>query len=147
MLAFIVEGAPMFRDLSLLVARILIAALFIPSGIHALLSIAGTTNYFGGLGFPAPMLFAWAVGLLELVGGAALLVGWQTRTAALALAAFAFAAGFIGHYGNGGDDPVLVTMHSQALMKDIATAGGLLALSAAGPGAMALERLFSKRPT
>lgn len=130
----------MFRNPLLLAARILIAVLFVPSGIHTLSNIAGTTTYFGGLGFPLPHLVAWAVGLLEFVGGAAVLLGFQTRPVALVLAVFSFVAGFIGHYGHGGADPVLVTMHAQALMKDIAIAGGLLALAAGGPGAFSADR-------
>lgn len=130
----------MFKDLLLLAARILIALLFVPSGIHTLSNIASTTTYFGSLGFPLPMLVAWGVGLLELVGGAAVLLGSQTRPIAVLLAAFSFAAGFIGHYGHGGTDPVLLTMHAQALMKDIAIAGGLLALSTAGAGALSVDR-------
>ncbi|WP_378943355.1 DoxX family protein [Mesorhizobium sp. ANAO-SY3R2] len=130
----------MFRNLLLLAARILIAVLFVPSGIHTLSNIASTTTYFGGLGFPLPILVAWGVGLLEFVGGASVLLGFQTRPVAILLGAFSFAAGFIGHYGHGGTDPVLVTMHAQALMKDIAIAGGLLALSAAGPGAFSVDR-------
>lgn len=130
----------MFRNLLLLAARILIAVVFVPSGIHALSNIAGTAAYFSSLGFSLPHLVAWAVGLLEFVGGAAVMLGFQTRPVAIVLAAFSFAAGFIGHYGHGGTDPVLVTMHAQALMKDIAIAGGLLALSAAGPGAFSIDR-------
>lgn len=130
----------MFRNLLLLAARILIAVLFVPSGIYTLSNIAGTTTYLGGLGFPLPHLVAWGVGLVEFIGGTAVLLGFQTLPAALVLAVFAFAAGFIGHYGHGGADPVLVTMHDQALMKDIAIAGGLLALAAGGPGALSLDR-------
>ena len=70
-------------------------------------------------------LVAWAVGLFELVAAALILIGLKTRIAALLLAAFSFTAGFIGHYGQGGEDPTLAFMHSQALMKDIAIAGGL----------------------
>lgn len=140
MLAQIAEFISMLRNLSLLAARILIAVLFVPSGIHALTSIAGATAYFAGLGFPLPHVVAWAVGLLEFVGGLAVLLGFQTRPVAVVLAAFSFAAGFIGHYGHGGADPVLVTMHAQALMKDIAISGGLLALAAAGPGTFSIDR-------
>ncbi|MGF7006003.1 DoxX family protein [Aminobacter sp. BE322] len=130
----------MYKNLLLLAARALIAAMFVPAGISTLSNIAGSSGYFAGLGFPLPTLVAWGVGLLELAGGGLVLVGCQTRAAALLLAAFALAAGFIGHYGQGGDDPVLAFMHSQALMKDIATAGGLLALSVAGSGAFSLDR-------
>lgn len=127
------------KNLLLLAARALIAAMFVPAGVSTLSNIAGSSGYFAGLGFPLPTLVAWSVGLFELAGGALVLVGYQTRAAALLLGAFAVAAGFIGHYGQG-DDPVLAFMHSQALMKDIATAGGLLALSVAGAGAFSVDR-------
>ncbi|ODT05470.1 MAG: hypothetical protein ABS58_15600 [Mesorhizobium sp. SCN 65-20] len=129
----------MLRNLLLLAARVLIAILFVPAGISTLSNLTGSAGYFAGLGFPLPTLVALGVGLFELAGGLLVLVGFQTRTAALLLAAFAFSAGFIGHYGQG-DDPVLIFMHSQALMKDIATAGGLLALSVAGAGALSIDR-------
>ena len=68
-----------------------------------------------------------------------IVLGFQTRAAALLLAAFSIAAGFIGHYGQGGGDPTLALMHSQALMKDIAIAGGFLALAGAGAGRWSVD--------
>jgi putative oxidoreductase len=123
----------------LLAARLLMAFLFVSSGISALGDIAGTAAYFAELGFPAPTFVAWAVGLFELVAAALIVVGLKTRFAATLLAAFSLAAGFLGHYGQGGGDPVLAFMHSQALMKDIAIAGGLLALAIAGPGGWSVD--------
>jgi putative oxidoreductase len=61
------------------------------------------------------------------------------RAAALLLAAFCVAAAFVGHYGQGGGDPTLALMHSQALMKDVAIAGGFLALAVAGAGAWSVD--------
>ena len=136
----------MLNSLLLLVARILIAALFVPAGISTLSNLAGTASYFAGLGFALPTFVALGVGLFELTGGALVLLGYQTRIAALLLAAFALAAGFIGHYGQGGDDAAMAFMHQQALMKDIATAGGLLALSVAGTGALSLDRILQRQP-
>lgn len=135
----------MLGNASLLLARLLIAALFVPAGISTLSNVAGAANYFAGLGFPLPTLVASGVGLFELVGGALVLVGFQVRMAAALLAAFALSAGFIGHYGQGGDDPAMLFMHQQALMKDIATAGGLLALSVAGGGAISLDRMLRRQ--
>ncbi|MGX9120749.1 DoxX family protein [Mesorhizobium sp. BHbsci] len=129
----------MFRNALLLVSRLLFAALFVPSGFHALADIAGTSGYFAGLGLPLPTLAAWATGLFELIAGLLILVGLQTPIVALLLAAFCIAAGFIGHYGQGGDDPTLTFMHSQMLMKDIALSGGFLALAMAGAGAYSLD--------
>ncbi|RUV77621.1 DoxX family protein [Mesorhizobium sp.] len=129
----------MFRNALLLVSRLLLAALFVPSGFHALADIAGTSGYFAGLGLPLPTLAAWATGLFELIAGLLILVGLQTPIVALLLAAFCIAAGFIGHYGQGGHDPTLAFMHQQMLMKDIALSGGFLALAMAGAGAWSVD--------
>ncbi|TGS09414.1 DoxX family protein [Mesorhizobium sp. M2E.F.Ca.ET.209.01.1.1] len=123
----------MFRNALLLVSRLLLAALFVPSGFQALTNIGGTINYFAGLGLPLPTLAAWGTGLFELIAGLLILVGFQTRIVALLLAAFCIVAGFIGHYGQG-DDATFAFLHRQMLMKDIALAGGFLALAMAGAG-------------
>ncbi|MER9136540.1 DoxX family protein [Mesorhizobium sp. M0047] len=127
------------RNALLLLSRLLLAALFVPSGFHALSDIAGTTGYFAGLGLPLPTLAAWGTGLFELIAGLLILVGFQTRIAALLLAAFCIAAGFIGHYGQGGGDAMLAFLHQQMLMKDIATSGGFLALAMAGAGVWSID--------
>lgn len=129
----------MLRNLALLLSRLLLATLFVPSGFHALSDIAGTTIYFTGLGLPLPTFAAWGTGLFELIAGLLILVGFQTSMVALLLAAFCIVAGIIGHYGQGGDDPTLVFLHSQMLMKDIAIAGGFLALAMAGAGAWSID--------
>ncbi|MBZ9963356.1 DoxX family protein [Mesorhizobium sp. BR1-1-2] len=127
------------RNALLLLSRLLLAALFVPSGFHALSDIAGTAGYFSGLGLPLPTLAAWGTGLFELIAGLLILVGFQTRVVALLLAAFCIVAGFIGHYGQGGGDAMLALLHSQMLMKDIAIAGGFLALAMAGAGAWSID--------
>ncbi|AZV22735.1 DoxX family protein [Mesorhizobium sp. M7A.F.Ce.TU.012.03.2.1] len=127
------------RDALLLLSRLLLAALFVPSGFQALSDIAGTTGYFAGLGLPLPALAAWGTGLCELIAGLLILVGFQTRVTALLLAAFCIAAGFIGHYGQGGGDAMLAFLHQQMLMKDIAIAGGFIALAMAGAGAWSAD--------
>lgn len=127
------------RNALLLLSRLLLVALFVPSGFHALADIAGTTGYFASLGLPLPTLAAWGTGLFELIAGLLILVGFKTPIVALLLAAFCVVAGFIGHYGQGADDPMLSFLHSQMLMKDIAIAGGFLALAMAGAGAYSID--------
>jgi putative oxidoreductase len=127
------------RNALLLLSRLLLAALFVPSGFHALSDIAGTTGYFAGLGLPLPTLAAWGTGLFELIAGLLILVGFQTRITALLLAAFCIVAGFIGHYGQGGGDAMLAFLHQQMLMKDVAISGGFLALAMAGAGAWSID--------
>lgn len=127
------------NNAALLAARLILSALFVPAGYGTLADIAGSAGYFAGLGFPAATLVAWGTGLFELIAGALVLVGFQTRAASVLLALFCVAAGIIGHYGQGGDDPALAFMHSQAMMKDIAIAGGFLALAVAGAGAFSVD--------
>ncbi|MDG4855321.1 MAG: DoxX family protein [Mesorhizobium sp.] len=129
----------MNRNALLLASRLLLAALFVPSGFQVLTNISGTIDYFTGLGLPLPTLAAWGTGLFELIAGLLILVGFQTRIAALLLAAFTIVAGFIGHFGQGGEDATLGFMHRQMLMKDIAIAGGFLALAMAGAGAWSAD--------
>ena len=123
----------------LLIARILLAVMFLASGWSALSNIAGTSEYFAGLGLGPPTLLAWGVGLFELITGALLVVGFQTRAVAVVLALFTLASTYLGHFGQGGDDPAAVFMHTQALLKDIAVAGGLIALAVQGAGKLSVD--------
>lgn len=50
------------------------------------------------LGFPFPVLFAWAAGLAELVGGFAIAAGLVTRLAAGFAAVTMFTASFLRHH-------------------------------------------------
>jgi putative oxidoreductase len=129
----------MTSGLLLLLARILLAAMFLASGYSALSNIQGTTDYFAGLGLGWPSLLAWGIGIFELVAGALLVVGFQTRVVAAVLAGFTILASYLGHYGQGGDDPAAVFMHTQALLKDLAVAGGMIALALHGAGRLSID--------
>jgi putative oxidoreductase len=124
---------------ALLAARLLLAFLFLASGFSALRDMAGAAGYFSSLGLPAPSFLAWVTCLFEVAAGGLIVLGLGTRATAMLLAAFSVAAGFIGHFGQGGGDATLAFMHSQALMKDMAIAGGFLALAVAGAGAWSVD--------
>src|SRR3546814_11756331 len=61
------------------VARILLAIMFILSGFGKLADIQGTAAYVASGGLPFPMLLSVVVGAFELLGGIALVVGFQVR--------------------------------------------------------------------
>jgi putative oxidoreductase len=76
--------------------------------------------------------------VVELGFGLALLVGFQTRIAALVIAVFTVAAGVFFHAF--WSMPAEQVMINQIMfMKNLAIAGGLLALVAFGPGALSLD--------
>ena len=119
----------MSNDVTLLVARVLLALMFLISGIPMLFAPGGFAGFMGSLGLPAPMLVTWIVIALKVLGGLALVVGFQTRWAAYAFAAFCVASGFLGHF----------PADMQGFWKNIAVAGGFLALSVSGPGALSVD--------
>ena len=129
---------------ALLVSRLLIAAMFAASAWAVFSDIGAATGYFAGLGMPLPRLVAISTGIFEAAGSALLVFGFQTRPTAVALTLFSIAATFIGHAGEGDGDPMLTYMHQQALLKDIAVAGGLVALAVTGAGRLSLDASFRR---
>ena len=77
----------MSSNLLILIGRIFLSVLFIMSGFAKLTGLAGTAQFFAAVGLPAPMIVAVLVGLLELFGGLAILVGFKTRVIALVIPA------------------------------------------------------------
>lgn len=118
----------------LLIARILLAVIFILAGFQKFGSIGGTASYIESVGWPLPTISAWIAAIFETVAGLAILVGFQTRIAAWLLALFCLFTGVVFHF-----DPA-DQMQMISLMKNLAIAGGFLALSVAGPGAISVDR-------
>ena len=71
-----------------LVARLLMAAIFVVFGCRKVLAFAGTVGYFTKLGFPAPEVFTVLAIIIEIGGGILLAIGWKTRWIAWLLAIF-----------------------------------------------------------
>jgi putative oxidoreductase len=69
--------------LPLLLVRLSLAAVFVPSGWGKLHDLAKVTGFFTELGIPAPHLNAVVVAVSELVCGSLLLVGLLSRFAAV----------------------------------------------------------------
>ena len=120
-----------------LVGRILLAVLFIPAGFQKFGAIEGTSGYIAAMGLPASTLLAWAAAVFEVVAGIAILVGFQTKWASLALAAFCVFTGFVFHYAAVAGDTS--GMQMIMFMKNLSLAGGFLVLAASGAGAYSVD--------
>lgn len=105
-----------------LTGRVLISAIFIMAGINKIIGYTGTQGYMDSMGVPGALLPL--VILLEIGGGLAVLVGWQTRIAAFLLAGFTVLSALIFHASFSDQ------MQSILFMKNLAMAGGLLFLVA-----------------
>ncbi len=121
-----------------LVGRLLLALLFLPAGISKIGGFAGTAGYIASKGLPFATLAAAIAIVVEIAGGLALIAGFGTRWAALALAGFTLVATFFFH--NFWGVPADQAMVQQLMFfKNIAVVGGLLVLAAYGAGAWSLD--------
>jgi len=113
------------------VARIFLGHIFLLAGISKIGAYGATQGYMDAMGVPG-MLLPLVI-LLEVGGGVAIIVGWKTKWASLALAAFTVVAAAIFH-NNFGDQTQMIMF-----MKNIAIAGGFLLLAVHGAGAYSLD--------
>ncbi len=121
-----------------LIGRILLAAVFLPAGLSKIGGFAGTVGYIGSKGLPMAEVAAIIAILVEVGGGLALIAGFGTRLAALALAVFTLVATFVFH--NYWAMPAEAQMVQQLMFfKNIAIVGGLLTLAAWGAGGWSLD--------
>lgn len=114
-----------------LAGRILIALIFVLSGFGKISNPSGTAAYMQAMGVPA--LLMWPTAALELLGGIAIIVGFQTRIVAAALAVFCVVSALIFH-SNFADQMQMINF-----MKNLAMAGGFLFLVSNGATALSVD--------
>ena len=120
------------------IARVLLALMFVLAGFSKFAGLAGTAGYIASKGLPMPMVLAVLTAIIEVVGGIALIVGFQARFAALALAVFTILASFLFH--NFWAMPADQAFVNQLMfMKNLAVAGGLLFVFSLGAGPASLD--------
>ena len=108
------------------VGRILLASLFVISGIFKIVGFSGTVAYMGSLGLPVPTLAVIVSILVEVGAGLLLLTGSRfARPAALLMAVFTVGATLSAHNFWAVD---AAAMQNQMIhfLKNISIIGGLL---------------------
>jgi putative oxidoreductase len=120
-----------FRNGALLASRLLLGAIFVVEGYGKIAHYANATAYMQQYGIP-DILLPPAI-LVELLGGLLIIVGWQTRLAAFVLAGFCILAALLFHLDFASRNE---TIH---LLKDMAIAGGFLALLVSGAGTWSID--------
>ena len=121
-----------------LVARILMASIFISAGFSKVLGFDGVTAYIASKGLPLPMVIAGLTVVLEILGGIAIIVGFKARIAGLLLGLFSIMAAFIFH-NFWAFPPEQVYLQNIMFMKNLSMAGGLFLLAVFGPGGYSID--------
>ena len=120
-----------FRPQLLSILRIVAALLFLEHGTQKILGFPPMTMQMP----PNVLPIIMAAGVIELVGGALLLLGLFTRVAAFICAGEMAAAYWLGHFARGGWSPAVNGGDAAILFCFV-----FLFIAAAGPGSWALSR-------
>jgi putative oxidoreductase len=123
------------QTLSAPLGRLFLALIFIIMGLSKIGSYAATQSWMESAGVPGALLPA--VIALEVFGGMAILLGWQTRIVAVLLAGFSLLTAVVFHADFADQNQFI------AFLKNVALAGGFLMLVAQGAGSFSLDQVRS----
>lgn len=113
--------------------RLLIAVIFIVSGVGKVFAPAMTQGYIAAAGLPSPLAAYLIAIAVELGGGTLLILGFQTKFVAIALAIFSVATAVGFHHDFANQDQLI------HFLKNLSMAGGLLQVAAFGPGTLSID--------
>jgi putative oxidoreductase len=123
------------RPIVELAGRVLLAVLFLLSGIGKIGAYSATAAYMSSSGVPGallPLVIATEIG-----GALAIMAGWNTRIVAFLLAGFSLLSALAFHR-NFADQAQMINF-----LKNVSIAGGFLLLVANGAGPLSIDRRSS----
>ncbi|HYP62812.1 MAG TPA: DoxX family protein [Acidocella sp.] len=128
----------------ILLARFLLALLFLIFGWNKLTGFHGAITYMQATGAPVPVISALIATIVELLGGLFVLLGIFTRPIAVLFALYAIVTAYIGHpYWTMTGLPQFEAEIN--FYKNVAIAGGFLLLYVTGSGRFAVDALINRR--
>jgi len=126
-----------------LVGRILFSLLFLSAAPGHF--SAATIGYAAAQGVPLANLAVPASGILALLGGLSIALGYKTRWGALALIAFLVPVTFMMHNFWAVTDPMMHQLQMVMFMKNLGLIGGALTFAVHGAGALSLDARLERR--
>ncbi|NLR82148.1 DoxX family membrane protein [Chitinophaga eiseniae] len=121
-----------------LLGRILFALIFVMSGLNHVMG-AGA-DYAAAAGVPAARIMVPFAGLLALLGGASILLGYKVKYGAWLIVIFLVPVSIVLHNFWSVTDPMQKQMQMAMFMKNMAILGGALLLAYFGPGPYSLDK-------
>ena len=116
-----------------LIGRILLALIFLMSGVSKIGDFAGTQAYMESYAMPATAVFLVGAIVFEVAGALMIMLGYYARVGAIALIVFLIPATLIFHMDFGDRTQMIM------FMKNLSIMGGLLFVTAYGPGSYSLK--------
>jgi len=121
-----------------LAGRVLMAYIFVMSGIGKIEGFSATAAAMAGKGIPLAEVALVITIMVELAGGVLLIVGWQTRLAATAIFLWLIPATLIFH-AYWAVEAAQFQMQTIQFNKNLAIMGGMLYLMVHGAGPLSLD--------
>ena len=118
-----------FRTAIHVVGRVLFSMMFIMSGMNHLMKLNDMSAYAKSKGVPAPKVLTVVSGLMIMVGGVLVLLGWHRFIGAGLIAIFLFSTATIMHAFWKETDPAARMNEMAHFMKDMAMAGAALLIA------------------
>jgi putative oxidoreductase len=126
-----------FQRILPLIARTLIAVIFIHSGINKLLDFGGTQQMMAGAGIPlTPVVLVFTI-LFEILGGLMVISGFKARIGAVLLLIFIIPATIVFH------NPIADPSQTIQFFKNLSIMGGLLMVYTYGAGPFSVDEYTS----
>ena len=138
-LSFLI-ASPIQQQFGIAILRIIAGVVFVAHGAQKVFvyGFAGVGGAFAQMGVPMAGVVGPVIGLIELFGGVALIVGLFTRVAAIALACDMLGAIILVHAAGG----FFLPRGLEFVLMLFASA---LALLFAGPGALSVDGVLASR--
>jgi len=129
---------PDYANPAAFIGRILLALIFVVSGVGKITGYAGTAAVMAAKGLPIVDVLLPLTIAVELGGGLLLALGWKARWAAAALFLFLIPTTLIFHQF-WGIEPKLAQMQKIHFLKNVAIMGGMLMVLAIGAGRWSVD--------
>ena len=118
------------------VARVLMALIFILSGVSKIGTADAVRSYMEAMGVPGVLL--WPTIAFEIGAGVLVVLGFRTRIVALLMAGFCLVTAAVFHHEFADQTQMIM------FLKNMSMAGSFLLLAAAGPGSISLDARFGR---
>lgn len=132
------KACEMIKQYGPLAGRILLASIFIWSGLDKIGNFAGTAGYMAGQGIPLAEAALVLSIIIEVGGGLMLIFGWQARWAALAILLWLIPVTLIFH-NFWAVEAAQKQMQMIHFYKNLGIMGGMLYVMAFGAGPLSLD--------
>src|SRR5258706_3532546 len=123
------------------VGRLLIAGLFLISGLGKIAAPALTQGFIASAGLPFPLLAYLVAIVIEIGGGILLILGYQSRIVASVMAVYTVASALGFHRDFADQNPIA------HFLKNLSITGGLLQIVALWPGTFSIDGRLAQSPT